>query len=52
MKLKLWKIPRADHRERCASCLRAFSRRDATFPDDRFNGYRFKRVGVCCRIIK
>ncbi len=46
---KLWQISRSDKKERCAGCLRYFKRNETQFKDPRFNGERFRNVGVCCR---
>ncbi len=52
MKKKIWQISRKDGHRRCGSCLRILKRDEPDFQDKELFGYRFPRVGLCCRIIK
>ena len=50
--MKLKYIRRSDKRDRCGHCLRVFKHYDNKWKDERYIGYRFSKVGVCCRRIK
>ncbi len=51
-------IPRTDLTMRCGYCLRPINRSriknntEPMFLDDRVRGYRFNKVGTCCRILQ
>lgn len=51
LKQKLWDIPRSDKRDRCGICLHVLKRTKRSWRTKERQGYRFPKVGVCCRKI-
>lgn len=49
--MKYSQISRRDHRVRCACCLNVIKSGVWTWHDTKYSGYRFTRVGSCCRVI-
>ena len=47
--LKIYDIPRADKRERCAECLELLYKKDARYPSKKHQGERFSKVCGRCR---